>query len=96
MALPKVTKDTLASVKHYLDGREVSGDKAFGEVVDAMNKENPTLLSVVINYCETYGESGKDKRKISNCAFMLYKLLQSQEESNILKDSFLFEEIDES
>lgn len=88
MALPIVTKETLGSVKRYFDDREAHSKKAFGDVIDRMVEENPVLLRVLLEYCETFGKDNLEKKKISNCALMVYKLLLSQEESDKMSQLF--------
>ena len=82
MALPNVTKQTLVSVKRYFDDREAHKKAAFGDLIEEMMEENPVLLKIILEYCEIHGTSRAEKKRISNCAFMIYKLMKSQDEAN--------------
>jgi hypothetical protein len=73
--------------------RESSGNSAFTEVVEDLEKSNPNLLKLVVIYCENYKDDPRIKKAVSSCSFMLYKLLSSQGEADSLKEDFIFEDL---
>ena len=82
MPLPVVNLEVLFSVQHDI---ESLGEEFFLEMTKRMAKENPNMLIFMGFMLDFYEKRGQDRGPLSTCMFLLYKLLETQQEVDDLE-----------